>query len=198
LNEIVSKLTSLPDPLNRDIAEAVHKALVTTADFENEHWLELFNWGKQLEEKKINCYNKFLLSDSQHSPLLEKGVPAQYSENSPTYMGFEIVNKAFDEMLSREPRMITFGEDVGNLGDVNQGVRGLQDKYSTLRVSDTGIREATILGQGIGLALRGLRPIAEIQYLDYLLYALQIMADDLSNLRWRSAGRQQAPLIVRT
>lgn len=198
LNEIVSKLTSLPDPLNRDIAEAVHKALVTTADFENEHWLELFNWGKQLEEKKINYYNKFLLSDSQHSPLLEKGVPAQYSENSPTIMGFEIVNKAFDEMLSREPRMIAFGEDVGNLGDVNQGFRGLQDKYSTLRVSDTGIREATILGQGIGLALRGLRPIAEIQYLDYLLYALQIMADDLSNLRWRSAGRQQAPLIVRT
>ncbi len=113
-------------------------------------------------------------------------------------MGFEIVNKAFDEMLARDPRVIAFGEDVGNLGDVNQGFRGMQDKYGLLRVTDTGIREATILGQGIGLALRGLRPIAEIQYLDYLLYALQIMADDLSNLRWRSAGRQQAPVIVRT
>ena len=113
-------------------------------------------------------------------------------------MGFEVINKAFDEMLAREPRMVAFGEDVGNLGDVNQGFRGLQEKYGRRRVSDTGIREATILGQGIGLALRGLRPIAEIQYLDYLLYALQIMSDDLSNLRWRTAGKQQAPLIVRT
>ena len=198
LNEIDSKLMSIPDPLNRDIAEAVHKALVITSDFENEAWLELSDWHKQLEEKKLDYYNKFQFSDSQHSPLLEEGVPAQYSENSPTVMGYEVVNKAFDEMLAREPRMVAFGEDVGDLGDVNQGFRGLQDKYGFLRVSDTGIREATILGQGIGLALRGMRPIAEIQYLDYLLYALQIMADDLSNLRWRTAGRQQAPLIVRT
>ena len=94
--------------------------------------------------------------------------------------------------------MVIFGEDVGHLGDVNQGLKGMQEKYGPLRVTDTGIREATILGQGIGLALRGLRPFAEIQYLDYLLYALQIMADDLSNLRWRTAGRQQAPVIVRT
>ncbi|HZK17479.1 MAG TPA: transketolase C-terminal domain-containing protein, partial [Anaerolineaceae bacterium] len=175
-----------------------HQALVLSADFDNEEWRELFNFDKQLETDKLEYYNKFLFSDSKHSPLLEKGVEAQYSENSPMVMGFEVVNEAFDEMLKREPRMIAFGEDVGNLGDVNQGFRGLQEKYGTLRVSDTGIREATILGQGIGLALRGLRPIAEIQYLDYLLYALQIMADDLSNLRWRSAGRQQAPLIVRT
>jgi len=198
LIEIESKLMSIPDPLNKDIAEAVHKVLISTADIKNEHYLSLYNWNKEFEQRKLEYYNKFLLSDSEHSPLLEKGVPAQYSENSPMVMGFEVINKAFDEMLAREPRMIAFGEDVGNLGDVNQGFRGLQEKYGTLRVTDTGIREATILGQGIGLALRGLRPIAEIQYLDYLLYALQIMADDLSNLRWRTAGRQQAPLIVRT
>ncbi len=198
LNDIESKLMSIPDPLNRDIAEAVHKALVVTSDHVNEAWSELSAWHKQLEEKKINYYNKFQFSESKHSPLLEKGIPAKYSETSPLVMGFELINKTFDEMLAREPRMIAFGEDVGNLGDVNQGFRGMQEKYGTLRVTDTGIREATILGQGIGLALRGLRPIAEIQYLDYLLYALQIMADDLSNLRWRTAGRQQAPLIVRT
>ena len=198
LNEIETRLMSVPDPLYRDIAESMHQALVLSAAFDNKEWRELFNFDKQLETAKLEYYNKFLFSDSKHSPLLEKGVEAQYSENSPMVMGFEVVNEAFDEMLKREPRMIAFGEDVGNLGDVNQGFRGLQEKYGTLRVSDTGIREATILGQGIGLALRGLRPIAEIQYLDYLLYALQIMADDLSNLRWRSAGRQQAPLIVRT
>ena len=113
-------------------------------------------------------------------------------------MGFEVLNKTFDEILAREPLMVAFGEDVGNLGDVNQAFRGLQEKYSPLRVSDTGIREATILGQAIGMALRGLRPICEMQYLDYLLYALQIMSDDLATLRWRTAGGQKAPVIIRT
>ncbi|HBO33183.1 MAG TPA: transketolase [Anaerolineaceae bacterium] len=198
LSEIESKLVSIPDPLYRDVAESLHKALVLTAGSKSDAWKQAFDFNKQLNDEKTAYYNKFLLSDSEHSPLLEKGVPSKFSENSKTVMGFEIVNQAFDEMLARDPRVIAFGEDVGNLGDVNQGFRGLQDKYGLLRVADTGIREATILGQGIGMALRGLRPIAEIQYLDYLLYALQIMADDLSNLRWRSAGRQQAPLIVRT
>jgi pyruvate/2-oxoglutarate/acetoin dehydrogenase E1 component/TPP-dependent pyruvate/acetoin dehydrogenase alpha subunit len=198
LSEIESKLVSIPDPLYRDVAESMHKALVLTAGSESDAWKQAFDFNKQLNDEKTVYYNKFLLSDSKHSPLLEKGVPSKFSEYSKTVMGFEIVNQAFDEMLARDPRVIAFGEDVGNLGDVNQGFRGLQDKYGLLRVTDTGIREATILGQGIGMALRGLRPIAEIQYLDYLLYALQIMADDLSNLRWRSAGRQQAPLIVRT
>jgi pyruvate/2-oxoglutarate/acetoin dehydrogenase E1 component len=113
-------------------------------------------------------------------------------------MGYELINAAFDAALAREPRLVAFGEDLGKLGDVNQGFRGLQEKYGDLRVSDSGIREVAILGQAIGMAIRGLRPIAEIQYLDYLLYALQIMADDLANLRWRSAGGQMAPVIVRT
>jgi pyruvate/2-oxoglutarate/acetoin dehydrogenase E1 component len=113
-------------------------------------------------------------------------------------MGFEILNACFDAALAREPRLVAFGEDVGQLGDVNQAFRGLQAKYGPLRVSDTGIREATILGQAIGMALRGLRPIAEIQYLDYLLYALQLMSDDLATLRWRTKGGQKAPVILRT
>jgi pyruvate/2-oxoglutarate/acetoin dehydrogenase E1 component len=113
-------------------------------------------------------------------------------------MGFEVLNAAFDAAFARDPRVIAFGEDVGYLGDVNQGFHGLQNKYGGLRVTDTGIREATILGQAIGMALRGLRPIAEIQYLDYLLYALQTMSDDLALLRWRTAGTQKAPVIIRT
>jgi pyruvate/2-oxoglutarate/acetoin dehydrogenase E1 component len=113
-------------------------------------------------------------------------------------MGFEVLNACFDAALKREPRLIAFGEDLGRLGDVNQGFRGLQEKYGPLRVADTGIREATILGQAIGMALRGLRPLCEIQYLDYLLYALQIMSDDLASLLWRTQGGQKAPVIVRT
>jgi pyruvate/2-oxoglutarate/acetoin dehydrogenase E1 component len=121
-----------------------------------------------------------------------------YSASSPSQTGFEVVNAFFDAAFARDPRTIAFGEDVGKLGDVNQGFRGLQEKYGFLRVMDTGIREVTILGQAIGLAMRGLRPICEIQYLDYLLYALQLMSDDLANLLWRTAGGQKAPVIIRT
>ncbi len=109
-----------------------------------------------------------------------------------------IMRDNFDAILKKHPEVLIFGEDAGHIGDVNQGLEGLQEKYGELRVSDTGIREATILGQGIGMAMRGLRPIAEIQYLDYLLYALQIMSDDLATLRYRTFGKQKAPLIIRT
>ncbi len=130
--------------------------------------------------------------------LKVKEVKPVYSDLSPTMMGFEVINAAFDSILARDPRVIAFGEDLGLLGDVNQGFKGMQEKYGALRVTDTGIREATILGQAIGMAMRGLRPICEIQYLDYLLYALQIMSDDLATLHWRSAGGQSAPVIIRT
>jgi pyruvate/2-oxoglutarate/acetoin dehydrogenase E1 component len=121
-----------------------------------------------------------------------------YAADAPVVNGFEVVNAAFDAAFARLPELVAFGEDVGRLGDVNQGMLGLQEKYGKLRVSDTGIREATILGQAIGLALRGLRPIAEIQYLDYLLYCIQTLSDDLATLRWRTAGGQMAPVIIRT
>ena len=125
-------------------------------------------------------------------------MPPIYSEKSLSLHGHEILNACFDAALARDPRVLAFGEDVGKLGDVNQGFRGLQAKYGDLRVTDTGIRETTIIGQAIGLALRGLRPIAEIQYLDYILYALQIMSDDLATLHWRTKGGQKAPVIIRT
>jgi pyruvate/2-oxoglutarate/acetoin dehydrogenase E1 component len=125
-------------------------------------------------------------------------VKPRYSDTSPMVQGFEVVNACFDAALGRDPQVIAFGEDVGRLGDVNQGFRGLQEKYGPLRVADTGIRETTIVGQAIGMALRGLRPIAEIQYLDYLLYALQIVSDDLATLHWRTKGGQKAPVILRT
>ncbi|HET7152133.1 MAG TPA: transketolase C-terminal domain-containing protein, partial [Candidatus Kapabacteria bacterium] len=125
-------------------------------------------------------------------------VKAVFTESSPVIQGFEVLNACFDAMLARDPRIIAFGEDLGFLGDVNQGFMGMQAKYGALRVSDTGIRECTILGQAIGMALRGLRPIAEVQYLDYLLYALQIMSDDLATLQYRTKGGQKAPVIVRT
>jgi 2-oxoisovalerate dehydrogenase E1 component len=124
--------------------------------------------------------------------------PAVYADDAPVLNGFEIINHCFDHALRRDPAVIIFGEDVGKLGDVNQGCAGLQEKYGELRVSDTGIRETTIVGQAIGAALRGLRPIAEIQYLDYLLYAIQILSDDLATLRWRTRGGQKAPVIIRT
>ena len=125
-------------------------------------------------------------------------MPPRYAPDAPELNGFEVINAAFDAILERDPRVLAFGEDLGRIGDVNQGFRGLQEKYGALRVADTGIREATILGQAIGMAMRGLRPIAEIQYLDYILYALQILSDDLATLHWRSKGGQKAPVILRT
>jgi 2-oxoisovalerate dehydrogenase E1 component len=122
----------------------------------------------------------------------------RYAAEPPEVRGFEVLRAAFDHWLARDPRVCIFGEDVGALGDVNQGTSGLQAKYGRLRVSDTGIREATIIGQAIGLAQRGLRPIAEIQYLDYILYAISPLSDDLATLHWRTRGGQAAPVIVRT
>jgi pyruvate/2-oxoglutarate/acetoin dehydrogenase E1 component len=155
----------------------------------------LIQWKHEQDKINIERYGSHLYSGSA---LKVDEVKPVYSDASPTMFGFEVINAAFDAALAREPRLIAFGEDVGKLGDVNQGFKGMQEKYGELRVADTGIREATILGQAIGMALRGLRPIAEIQYLDYVLYCLQTMSDDLANLHWRSAGGQKAPVIVRT
>ena len=195
---LTDALANQQDLFFKSTAETTYKVLTLTRGETSPERDAVLTAYNSLETDRRSYYDRFLLSDSVHSPFKVPVVPAKFSDDSPMLQGFEVLNKAFDLMLAREPRMVIFGEDVGHLGDVNQGLKGMQEKYGPLRVTDTGIREATILGQGIGLALRGLRPIAEIQYLDYLLYALQIMADDLSNLRWRTAGRQQAPVIVRT
>ena len=139
-----------------------------------------------------------MFSKSDESPLLVKEVKPVYSEKSPMVAGREVLLAYFDDLFKRDPRVFAIGEDVGQLGDVNQGMAGLQAKYGDIRVTDTGIREQTIAGQGIGAALRGLRPIVEIQYLDYLFYAIQILTDDLASLHYRTFGGQKAPLIIRT
>jgi pyruvate/2-oxoglutarate/acetoin dehydrogenase E1 component len=181
-----------------EVAAVVHDGLIATREEPSSARQALDRFAVSLRDENEGYYNSFTFSQSPHSPLKVPAVPAVFSESSPTMMGFEVLNAAFDAALARDPRVIAFGEDVGLLGDVNQGFRGMQEKYGAFRVSDTGIRETTILGQAIGMALRGFRPIAEMQYLDYLLYALQTMSDDLATVLWRTAGGQKAPVIVRT
>jgi pyruvate/2-oxoglutarate/acetoin dehydrogenase E1 component len=143
-------------------------------------------------------YHSHLYSETAEAVLRVPVVPAVYSDHSPIKNGFEVLNQYFDQVLARDDRFFAFGEDVGHIGDVNQGFAGLQAKYGLDRVFDTGIREWTIMGQAIGMAMRGLRPLAEIQYLDYLIFGLQPLTDDLATVRYRSNGMQKAPAIIRT
>ena len=145
-----------------------------------------------------NSYNTFVYNETATSVLKVKPIPPVYSADSPEVPGRQILRDNYDKLFAKYPLLVTFGEDVGGIGGVNQSLEGLQKKYGELRITDTGIREATILGQGIGLSLRGMRPIAEIQYLDYLMYALQLLSDDLATTYYRTAGRMIAPLIIST
>jgi hypothetical protein len=158
----------------------------------------LSEWIKRVEKENVDRFNSHLYSVSEWSAMNVVPVPAEYSEKSPLVDGREVLQACFRAALKRDATILAFGEDVGKIGDVNQGFAGLQAQFGEDRVTDTGIRECTIVGQGIGVALRGLRPIAEIQYLDYLLYAIQIMSDDLACLQYRTKGGQKAPVIVRT
>ena len=195
LRKIKDRLAGLPSFTRRDIHSAAHEALRILRREAHPSKGVLIQWKNEQDALNVEKYGANLHSGTA---LKVKEIAPFYSKSAPTVMGFEVMNAAFDSILARDPRVIAFGEDVGKLGDVNQGFKGMQEKYGALRVTDTGIREATILGQAIGMAMRGLRPIAEIQYLDYVLYALQIMSDDLATLLWRTAGGQKAPVIVRT
>jgi pyruvate/2-oxoglutarate/acetoin dehydrogenase E1 component len=195
LEEIKSALLGNPNLLRNDIMVVYRRVMVQLHDESLPGKQVLIDWKKAQDAANRERYSSHLRTNSADSVPAN---PAKYSDSSPTLKGFEIVNRGFDAILARDPRVVAFGEDLGYLGDVNQGFAGMQEKYGALRVSDTGIRETTIVGQAIGLALRGLRPIAEIQYLDYLLYALQILSDDLANLHWRTRGGQKAPAIIRT
>lgn len=195
LTQIKERLAALPAPLRRDVHSAAHEVLRALQPEANPSKQILAAWKNEQDAINDERYGSYLHSGKAAAI---KEVKPVYSSSSPTVMGFEVVNTAFDAILGRDPRVIAFGEDVGFLGDVNQGFKGMQEKYGALRVSDTGIRETTILGQAIGMAMRGLRPICEIQYLDYLLYALQLLSDDLANLHWRTVGGQSAPVIIRT
>ncbi|MBS1491254.1 MAG: transketolase [Bacteroidetes bacterium] len=198
ITELKRQLEQTVNAERLDSVRAAKKALRVLAGKESPLKEGLLQWLDDADKDHFDRYNSYLYSQSEWAALKVNPVPAVYSEKSPLLDGREILQACFTEALKRDPLVLAFGEDVGKIGDVNQGFAGLQGKFGEWRVTDTGIRECTIVGQGIGLALRGLRPIAEIQYLDYLLYALQIMSDDLACLQYRTKGGQKAPLIIRT
>jgi pyruvate/2-oxoglutarate/acetoin dehydrogenase E1 component/TPP-dependent pyruvate/acetoin dehydrogenase alpha subunit len=198
LEEIRNNLLAIPTPFRRDAMSAALKALTLIRDETVTLKNQLLEWKNSQTAVNEEKYSSHQFSLSSQAALDVPVIEPIYSQDSPQVYGFEVLNALFDQALERDPRVIAFGEDVGILGDVNQGFRGLQEKFGELRVSDTGIREVTIIGQAIGMAMRGLRPIAEIQYLDYLLYGLQIMSDDLASLQWRTKGGAKAPVIIRT
>ncbi len=198
LEQIRKELLSIREPYHKDSLVAIRKALIEVRDRETPARKALVQWKEQIEAWGVEAYDSHLYSQSPKAAIRVPEIKPVYDADSPKVNGFQVINACFDAALARDPRVIIFGEDVGKLGDVNQGCAGLQAKYGELRVTDTGIRECTIIGQAIGMAMRGLRPIAEIQYLDYLLYALEIMSDDLATVRWRTKSGQMAPVIVRT
>ena len=198
LSKISAQLASTADAQRREIFVAARKAIRVSAKNLSPERDELLNWYKNQEELNYDRYNSKLHTNGNESPENIQITDAVYDESSKMVDGREVLNACFNENFSRDPRLVAFGEDLGNIGDVNQGFAGLQAKYGELRVTDTGIREMTIMGQGIGLAMRGLKPIAEIQYLDYLIFALNVLSDDLASLSYRTKGIQKAPVIVRT
>jgi pyruvate/2-oxoglutarate/acetoin dehydrogenase E1 component/TPP-dependent pyruvate/acetoin dehydrogenase alpha subunit len=198
IRKITSRLESTPDALRKELLTAARQALRLTINTPSDARTTLLAWLEQQMEANADRYNSKLFTDGKDSPFLLNDIPVSYTEQSKMVDGRELLNACFDANFERDPRLVAFGEDLGSIGDVNQGFAGLQAKFGELRVSDTGIREMTIVGQGIGLAMRGLRPIAEIQYLDYLLFAINILSDDLATLSYRTKGGQKAPVIVRT
>jgi len=198
LKKITDTLAGTPDAQRKELISAARKALRLTVDQLSPERAQLLAWYEQEKASNEERYNSKLFTDGNETPGNIEIEAAAYSDNSKMVDGRELLNACFDANFARDQRLVAFGEDLGAIGDVNQGFAGLQAKYGELRISDTGIREMTIVGQGIGLALRGLKPIAEIQYLDYLLYALNILSDDLASLSYRTKGGQKAPVIIRT
>jgi pyruvate/2-oxoglutarate/acetoin dehydrogenase E1 component/TPP-dependent pyruvate/acetoin dehydrogenase alpha subunit len=191
-------LTVKESPLRRDLLAVAAEVLLANRGNASESVDALRQWRQEQERTNTRRYGSHLYSDSAESALKVPAVPVRYAEDSPVLKGYEVLQACLDEAFARIPQLIAIGEDVGHLGGVNQVWANLQEKYGSSRLTDTGIREATIIGQAIGMAMRGLRPIAEIQYLDYFLYALQIVSDDLACLRWRTHGGQKAPVLIRT
>ncbi len=198
IEKIKDAIASIDEPTRKDILSQARKALVYTLKEQSAEKDQLRNWIDKNIENTQPHFSSHLYSETNKSNIFVKEVKPAYDEEAALVDGRIILRDNFDEIFKKYPEALIFGEDTGNIGDVNQGLEGLQEKYGELRVADTGIREATIIGQGIGMALRGLRPIAEIQYLDYILYGLQIISDDLATTHYRTKGKQKAPLIIRT
>jgi len=198
ITKIKNDLESIVEPIRKDVLTASRKALRFLKDESFSEKNELQEFIKKSILEASYKYSSHLTSETPKAAVNISEKLVNYDSEKKIVDGRIIMRENFDAILNNHPEVLIFGEDAGKIGDVNQGLEGLQQKYGTQRVSDTGIREATIIGQGIGLAMRGLRPIAEIQYLDYLLYGLQILSDDLATLRYRTFGKQKAPLIIRT
>ena len=191
-----TELAAIKEPIRKELLVTARKTLRLLRGEDGQETLA--TWIKNYTEKIQPKFSSHLFSQSDSNVMNAKEILPVYNETSEEVDARLVLRDNFDAIFTKYPETLIFGEDSGNIGDVNQGLEGMQEKYGELRVADVGIREATILGQGIGLAMRGLRPIAEIQYLDYLLYAIQIMSDDLATLQYRTAGRQKSPLIIRT
>lgn len=202
ISALMEDLARIAEPIRKDTLSHAKRALRlicdSCSDPTNSLKANITEWFDKAMEKNRERFNSHLYSEDQFSAIKVAPVAAVYAEGNKTAPGREILRDNFDKLFEKYPQLIAFGEDVGRIGGVNQTYEGLQEKYGEQRIFDTGIREATIIGQGIGLAMRGLRPIAEIQYFDYLLYALQVLSDDLATLTYRTKGGQQAPLIVST
>ena len=192
----VKELNAIKEPIRKDVMQTVRKVLALCGG--GDATRALGNFYDQIKADNKEKFSSHLHSQSRHNAMKVTEVPAQFDGEPVSLNGYEVLNKFFDHTFATNPAVVAFGEDLGKIGDVNQGFAGLQDKYGAIRISDTGIREATIIGQGLGMAMRGLRPIAEIQYLDYLLYGLQPLSDDVATMQYRTRGGQKCPLIVRT
>ncbi len=197
ISQLAQQLGSIKEPIRKDVMQTLRRML-TYCTGNSEAVRGLRNFYENLKEDNRQKFSSHLHSESRHSAMKVPEVPAVYNEEFPVLNGYEILNKFFDYTFSTNPAVFAFGEDLGKIGDVNQGFAGLQEKFGEERIFDTGIREATIVGQGLGMAMRGLRPIAEIQYLDYLLYGLQPLSDDVATMQYRTRGGQKCPLIIRT
>ena len=201
IDKIVEDLQKITEPIRKDIISSGKKILrdvCTTCSLKKPMKADLSAWLEDQLKLNAERYSSHLYSNSEKSALNVAGILPEIREDSRVVTGREVLQANFDRIFATNPYALIFGEDVGKIGDVNQSLEGLQAKYGDLRITDTGIREATIIGQGIGLAMRGLRPIAEIQYFDYLLYGLQVLSDDLATLQYRTKGGQKAPLIIST
>jgi len=196
LSEIRTELGQNSDPIRRDLGNALHQTLRALAHIPQDTKSELLAYHQQFNKDNHDRYSSHLHSQSDQNVHAVPQIPLELSDE--TADGYQVVRACFEANMENDPRIFAFGEDVGKIGDVNQGFSGLQEKFGELRVTDKGIREWSIIGEGIGAAMRGLRPIAEIQYLDYLLYALEPMSDDLATMQYRTKGGQKSPLIIRT
>ncbi|RLD79193.1 MAG: transketolase [Bacteroidetes bacterium] len=202
INAIKEELAMVGEPIWKDIMSSGKKILRlicdSCSDPNNSLKKNVLAWRDAVAEENYEAYNAHLWSESDYSALKVEAVDPVYADDAPSIPGREILKENFDHIFENNPLVCAFGEDVGKIGGVNQTMEGLQEKYGDLRIFDTGIREATILGQGLGMAMRGFRPMAEIQYFDYLLYGLQVLSDDLATVRYRTKGRQKAPMIIST